>query len=59
MLKDATPLDFPGDPYESKVVHDVNIILDDPEVAIVCETMGASFNTSSKSAPSAAIFERI
>ncbi len=32
--------DFPGDPYESKVVHDVNVILDDPEVSIVCETMG-------------------
>ncbi len=32
--------DFPGDPYEAKVVHDVNIILDDPEVSIVCETMG-------------------
>ncbi len=32
--------DFPGDPYESKVVHDVNIILEDPEVSIVCETMG-------------------
>ena len=32
--------DFPGDPYEDKVVHDVNIILEDPEVQIVCETMG-------------------
>ncbi len=32
--------DFPGDPYEQKVVHDVNIILDDPEVTIICETMG-------------------
>ncbi len=32
--------DFPGDPYEAKVVHDVNVILDDPEVGIVCETMG-------------------
>ncbi len=32
--------DFPGDPYEAKVVHDVNIILEDPEVSIVCETMG-------------------
>ncbi|MCH5263808.1 MAG: homoserine dehydrogenase [Lachnospiraceae bacterium] len=32
--------DFPGDPYESKVVHDYNIILNDPEVAIICETMG-------------------
>lgn len=32
--------DFPGDPYESKVVHDYNIILNDPEVTIICETMG-------------------
>ena len=32
--------DFPGDPYESKVVHDYNIILNDPEVDIICETMG-------------------
>lgn len=32
--------DFPGDPYEDKVVHDVNMILDDPEVKIICETMG-------------------
>ena len=32
--------DFPGDPYENKVVHDVNIILEDPEVQIICETMG-------------------
>lgn len=32
--------DFPGDPYESKVVHDVDIILNDPEVSVICETMG-------------------
>lgn len=32
--------DFPGDPYEDKVVHDVNVIMDDPEVRIICETMG-------------------
>ena len=32
--------DFPGDPYENKVVHDVNVIMDDPEVKIICETMG-------------------
>lgn len=32
--------DFPGDPYENKVVHDINVILDDPEVKIICETMG-------------------
>lgn len=32
--------DFPGDPYEDRVVHDFNIILDDPEISIVCEVMG-------------------
>ena len=32
--------DFPGDPYEDKVVHDVELILNDPEVQIICETMG-------------------
>lgn len=32
--------DFPGDPYEDKVVHDFNVILEDPEVAIVAEAMG-------------------
>lgn len=32
--------DFPGDPYEKKVIHDYNVILNDPEVAIICETMG-------------------
>jgi len=32
--------DFPGDPYENKVVHDVDVILNDPEVKIICETMG-------------------
>lgn len=32
--------EFPGDPYEDKVVHDVNVILEDPEVKVVCETMG-------------------
>lgn len=32
--------DFPGDPYESKVVHDYETILNDPEVTIICETMG-------------------
>ena len=34
--------DFPGDLYEDKVVHDVNIILDDPDVDIICETMGGN-----------------
>lgn len=32
--------DFPGDPYESKIVHDVEQILGDPEIQIICETMG-------------------
>ena len=34
--------DFPGDPFEDKVVHDVNVILEDPEISIVCETMGGT-----------------
>lgn len=32
--------EFPGDPYENKVVHDYDVILNDPEVTIICETMG-------------------
>lgn len=32
--------DFPGDPYEDRVVHDFRVILEDPEVSIVCEVMG-------------------
>lgn len=32
--------DFPGDPYADRVVHDYNIILNDPEISIICETMG-------------------
>ena len=32
--------DFPGDPYESKVVHDFEQIINDPEIKIICETMG-------------------
>ena len=31
--------DFPGDPNETKVVHDIEVILQDPEISIVCETM--------------------
>ena len=34
--------DFPGDPYESKVVHDYSLILNDPEIEIICETMGGT-----------------
>lgn len=32
--------EFPGDPIMEKIVHDINVILDDPEVKIVCEHMG-------------------
>ena len=32
--------DFPGDPYEDKVVHDYEVIINDEEVSIICETMG-------------------
>ena len=32
--------DFPGSPVEDKVVHDLAVIVDDPEVKIVVETMG-------------------
>ncbi len=32
--------DFPGDPYEARVVHDFNVILEDDGVSVVCETMG-------------------
>ena len=32
--------DFPGDPYENLVVHDVEIILNDPEVLVIAEAMG-------------------
>lgn len=34
--------DFPGDPIQEKVVHDVNVILEDPEISIICETMGGN-----------------
>lgn len=33
---------FEGDPIQEKVVHDVDIIVNDPEVKIVCETMGGN-----------------
>lgn len=32
--------DFPGDPIQEKIVHDVNVILDDPTVNVVVEVMG-------------------
>ena len=34
--------DFPEDPYENLVVHDVDVIMNDPEVEIVCEAMGGT-----------------
>ncbi|MBP5744688.1 MAG: homoserine dehydrogenase, partial [Lachnospiraceae bacterium] len=34
--------DFPGDRNEAKIVHDVNVVIDDPEVSIICETMGGT-----------------
>ncbi len=34
--------EFPGDPIESRIVHDFSVILDDPEVRIVVETMGGT-----------------
>ena len=32
--------DFPGDPIQEKIVHDFNVILNDPEVKIIAEVMG-------------------
>jgi len=32
--------DFEGDPIQDKIVHDYNIIVNDPEVKVVVETMG-------------------
>lgn len=32
--------DFPGDPIQEKIVHDVNLILEDEEIKIVVEVMG-------------------
>ncbi len=32
--------DFPDSPYGDRVIHDFDIIKNDPEVSIVCETMG-------------------
>lgn len=32
--------DFPGDPYEDRIVHDIGVILEDPQVTVICETMG-------------------
>lgn len=32
--------DFPGDPIQEKIVHDYQVIVNDPEISIVVETMG-------------------
>lgn len=32
--------DFPGDPIQEKVVHDYDVIVQDPEISIVVEVMG-------------------
>lgn len=34
--------DFPDSPFADKVVHDFNIIINDPEISIVAEMMGGS-----------------
>ena len=34
--------EFPGDKNENLIVHDVQVIMDDPEISVVCETMGGS-----------------
>ena len=32
--------DFPGDPMENAIVHDYEVIVNDPEIGVVVETMG-------------------
>ncbi len=32
--------DFPGDPYEDKIIHDYGTILEDSQISILCEVMG-------------------
>ncbi len=32
--------EFPGDAHEDLIVHDVETIINDPEVSVICETMG-------------------
>lgn len=34
--------DFPGDPYADRVIHDISVIMNDPEVSVVCEVMGGT-----------------
>ena len=32
--------EFPDSPYADRIVHDIDVILSDPEIKVVCETMG-------------------
>ena len=32
--------DFPDSPYRDRVIHDFDRIVEDPEIKVVCETMG-------------------
>ena len=34
--------EFPGDPYEDRVIHEIDPIVNDPDIKIVCETMGGA-----------------
>lgn len=34
--------DFPDSPYADRVVHDIEVIINDPDVSVVCEAMGGS-----------------
>ncbi|MCQ2456611.1 MAG: homoserine dehydrogenase [Clostridia bacterium] len=34
--------EFPDSPYGDRVVHDIDLIVDDPEIEVVCETMGGA-----------------
>ncbi len=34
--------DFPGDKHEDLIVHDVDVLVNDPEIGIICETMGGT-----------------
>lgn len=34
--------EFPDSPYGNRVVHDVETLIRDPEISVVCETMGGS-----------------
>lgn len=34
--------DFPGDPIQEKIVHDYDVIINDPEIKIVVEVMGGT-----------------